>query len=71
MALRLLRLRFLLPAAGVLVVLFVTRTLWLSAIGYALIHDEGPAKADIAVVLGGDAYGHRIVKAGELVRAGA
>jgi uncharacterized SAM-binding protein YcdF (DUF218 family) len=53
-----------------LLVLFLTRTLWLSAMGRALIRDEGPAKADIAVVLGGDSYGHRIFKAGELVRAG-
>ena len=56
--------------AGLLAILFLTRALWLSAMGYALIHDEGPAKADIAVVLAGDSYGHRIVKAGELVRAG-
>jgi uncharacterized SAM-binding protein YcdF (DUF218 family) len=69
-ALRLFRLRFLLVTAGVLVVLFLTRALWLPAVGYALIHDDGPAHADIAVVLGGDAYGHRILKAGELVRAG-
>jgi uncharacterized SAM-binding protein YcdF (DUF218 family) len=62
--------RFLLCALVLLVILFLTRTLWLKAIGYALVHDEGPAKADIAVVLAGDAYGHRIVKAGELVRAG-
>lgn len=38
--------------------------------GYALVHDDGPAKADVAVVLAGDSYGHRIVKGGELVRAG-
>jgi uncharacterized SAM-binding protein YcdF (DUF218 family) len=67
---RLFRLRFLLPAAGLLLLVFLTQTLWLSAMGCALIHDDGPARADIAVVLGGDAYGHRILKAGELVRAG-
>jgi uncharacterized SAM-binding protein YcdF (DUF218 family) len=67
---RLFRLRFLLSLAGLLVLVFLTRALWLPALGYALIHDEGPAKADIAVVLAGDSYGHRIVKAGELVRAG-
>ena len=38
--------------------------------GKALIHDDGPGKADIAVVLAGDIYGQRIVKAGELVRSG-
>jgi uncharacterized SAM-binding protein YcdF (DUF218 family) len=46
------------------------RSLWLSALGYALLHDDGPAKADIAVVLAGDYQGHRIEKAGELIRAG-
>jgi len=50
--------------------LFFTRTLWLSALGYALVYDEGPAKAGMAVVLAGDSYGHRILRAGELVRAG-
>jgi uncharacterized SAM-binding protein YcdF (DUF218 family) len=39
-------------------------------LGYALVHDESPGKADIAVVLAGDAYGRRILKGGELVRAG-
>jgi uncharacterized SAM-binding protein YcdF (DUF218 family) len=44
--------------------------LWMPWIGYALVHDDGPAKADIAVVLAGDFYGHRMEKAGDLVRAG-
>ena len=35
-----------------------------------LIHDDGPAKADIAVVLAGDQWGNRMLKAAELVRAG-
>jgi uncharacterized SAM-binding protein YcdF (DUF218 family) len=48
----------------------VTYSLWFTALAYALIHDDGPAKADIAVVLAGDYYGHRIEKGGELVRAG-
>ena len=70
MALRLFRHRFLLCTVGLLLVVFLSRTLWLSAAGYALIHDDGPAKADIAVVLAGDAYGHRILKGGDLVREG-
>jgi uncharacterized SAM-binding protein YcdF (DUF218 family) len=69
-AFRLFRLRYLLCAAAVLVLLFLARSWWLPLVGYALIHDDGPAKADIAVVLAGDFYGHRIVKAGELVRDG-
>jgi len=64
------RLRFLLAFAFFLLVLFLTRALWLPAFGYGLIRDEGPARADIAVVPGGDSYGHRILRAGELVRQG-
>jgi uncharacterized SAM-binding protein YcdF (DUF218 family) len=64
------RLRFLFFTLAALVLLFFARTLWLPVFGYALVHDEGPAKADIAVVLAGDFYGHRILKAGELVREG-
>ena len=46
------------------------RSLWLPWLGYALVHDDGPAKADIAVVLAGDYMGHRIEKAAELIREG-
>jgi len=46
------------------------RSLWLPVLGYALVHDDGPAKADIAVVLAGDYEGHRIEKAAELIREG-
>lgn len=70
MAFRSFRVRFLLCAAALVVLLLLTRSWWLAGLGYALIHDEGQAKADIAVVLAGDPYGHRIVKAGDLVRAG-
>jgi uncharacterized SAM-binding protein YcdF (DUF218 family) len=49
---------------------FLARDLWLPWLGYLLIHEDGPAKADLAVVLAGDYYGHRIEKAGDLVRAG-
>jgi hypothetical protein len=35
-----------------------------------LIHDDGPAKAEIGVVLAGDPYGHRIEKGADLVRQG-
>jgi uncharacterized SAM-binding protein YcdF (DUF218 family) len=48
----------------------LSREWWLSAIGRALIHDDGPAKADIAVVLAGDYWGNRIIKGGELVQLG-
>jgi uncharacterized SAM-binding protein YcdF (DUF218 family) len=48
----------------------LSRSLWLPLLGYALVHDDGPAKADIAVVLAGDQMGHRIEKAAELIREG-
>jgi uncharacterized SAM-binding protein YcdF (DUF218 family) len=50
--------------------LVLTRSWWLPALGWALVRDEGPAKADIAVVLGGDLWGNRIKKGGDLVRQG-
>jgi uncharacterized SAM-binding protein YcdF (DUF218 family) len=39
-------------------------------LGYALVRDDGPAKADLAVVLAGDSYGHRIETAACLVKDG-
>ncbi|HTS25878.1 MAG TPA: YdcF family protein [Bryobacteraceae bacterium] len=44
--------------------------LWLPWFGRVLVHDDGPAKADIAVVLAGDDSGGRILKGAELVREG-
>ena len=64
------RLRFLILAVLFVAAVFLLRSWLLSGLGYALIHDDGPAKADIAVVLAGDLYGHRILKGGELARAG-
>jgi uncharacterized SAM-binding protein YcdF (DUF218 family) len=49
---------------------WLSHALWLPWIGQALIRDEGPAKAEIAVVLAGDLTGHRIQKAAELARSG-
>jgi len=55
---------------AICVVAYLTAPLWLSAIGFALIHDDGPAKADYAVVLAGDLRGNRIMRGGDLVRQG-
>jgi len=52
------------------VVLFFSRGLWLAGLGAALVYDQGPAQADIAVVLAGDFSGYRILKGAELVREG-
>jgi len=49
---------------------YFTRILWLGALGRALVEDDGPAKADAVVVLGGDAWGMRLETAARLVRAG-
>jgi uncharacterized SAM-binding protein YcdF (DUF218 family) len=50
--------------------LAATHALWLAMLGRALVHDDGPARADIAVVLAGDYTGGRILKAAELVKEG-
>jgi uncharacterized SAM-binding protein YcdF (DUF218 family) len=63
-------LRLILAVAAAAILAYFTRGLWLPAAGYALIHSDAPAKADIAVVLAGDSRGHRIEKAAQLVKAG-
>ncbi len=55
-------------AAGLIAA--ATHGLWLPWLGYALIRDDGPAKADIAVVLAGDYTGARLEKAAQLVKQG-
>jgi uncharacterized SAM-binding protein YcdF (DUF218 family) len=56
--------------AALTLLLGVSYRLWLPLAGLWLIHDDGPAKADVAVVLGGDSWGHRMETAGMLVRRG-
>ena len=51
-------------------VVFLARDLWLSALGEALVHDDGAGKAEIAVVLAGDTWGLRLIKGAELVKQG-
>ena len=63
-------LKFALATAAIAVVAFFTRDFWLPVAGYALIHSDAPAKADIAVVLAGDPQGHRIEKAAHVAKAG-
>jgi uncharacterized SAM-binding protein YcdF (DUF218 family) len=58
---------FLCLAAGALA---ATHNLWLRWLGEYLVYSEPPCKADLIVVLAGDAFGNRIVKAGELLNAG-
>ena len=51
-------------------VLWFARVALLTAAGNALVEDDGVQKADAAVVLGGDGFGTRVIKAAELARAG-
>jgi uncharacterized SAM-binding protein YcdF (DUF218 family) len=55
---------------GVLVIAVLFHTTILTALGSYLIQAEPPQKADIALVLAGDASGNRILKAAELARQG-
>ena len=54
-------------AAGLLL---ATQNIWLRWMGEYLTYTEAPCKADVIVVLAGDAWGYRVLKAGELARAG-
>jgi uncharacterized SAM-binding protein YcdF (DUF218 family) len=48
---------------------FLFRVPLLTAAGQALIENDGPQKADLILVLGGDDFGTRIVKAAQLQQA--
>ena len=62
---------FALALFAVLIVLLVlTRTIWLGWMGELLVHTETPSHADVVVVLAGDPFGHRILRAAELVKQG-
>jgi uncharacterized SAM-binding protein YcdF (DUF218 family) len=63
-------LRWLLILLAAVSVAFVSRGHWLAWLAYPLIRDDGPAQADVAVVLSGERDGNRIVKGAELVRDG-
>lgn len=49
---------------------FALSPLWLPLVGTSLEKAGPPHRADVAVVLGGDVYGDRILTAAELTRAG-
>jgi len=50
--------------------LYFTRTTWFEAMGQFLVDTQPPEKSDMIVVLGGDWYGNRILKAAQLARQG-
>jgi uncharacterized SAM-binding protein YcdF (DUF218 family) len=61
----------LVAAAAVLVAgVWFSRAWWLRETGEFLVKSEAPQKADVVVVLAGDGYGHRLLRAVELVRQG-
>jgi uncharacterized SAM-binding protein YcdF (DUF218 family) len=65
--------RLLTPLLALLLVLLaaiLARGIWLPWIGEALVRNDGPGRADIAVVLAGDTAGGRIERAAQMVQAG-
>jgi uncharacterized SAM-binding protein YcdF (DUF218 family) len=66
---RILRATALILAVAV-VLLVVFHTTVLAAFGNFLVHAGPPQKADLIFVLAGDGFGHRILKAGELINEG-
>ncbi len=52
------------------VLLGIFHAVWMAALGDYLVEADQPFHADAAVVLGGDGFGHRILKAADLVRQG-
>jgi uncharacterized SAM-binding protein YcdF (DUF218 family) len=50
--------------------IYLTHSQWMSALGGYLVKTDAPARAEIAVVLAGDGYGKRVLKAADLVRQG-
>jgi len=60
---------FLVLAAAVLLLVLLHAPI-LAALGNFLVKAGPPEKADIILVLAGDGFGHRILKAAELVKAG-
>ncbi len=55
---------------ALLLVLWVLREPIFILAGNALVEDDGAAKADAILVLGGDAFGTRIIRGAELYKAG-
>ena len=56
--------------AVLLIASYASSGWWLRQMGLMLVREEQPFQADAVSVLGGDWFGDRILKAGELVRQG-
>ncbi len=55
---------------ALIVIAALTHSLWMAWMGAWLVHSDEPFHADVIVALAGDPYGHRILKAAELVKNG-
>ena len=61
---------WLLAIALVLLLVFATSRVWLTALGSYLVRAGPPVHADMIVVLAGDFSGNRVLLGGDLVRSG-
>jgi len=61
---------FALSSGAIICILAATHAIWLRWLGEQLVYSEPPCKADVIVVLAGDWWGNRVLKAGELTRQG-
>ena len=64
------KLRRLIALAIVVFMLWLTRALWLTAVGSFLVADEPAHNADAILVLAGDMDGLRVFKGGDLAKTG-
>jgi uncharacterized SAM-binding protein YcdF (DUF218 family) len=56
--------------ALIVALIVVTHATWMRWLGGFLVDAESPVSADLIVVLAGDGYGHRMLRAAELVKQG-
>lgn len=64
------KVRVLAVLVGVAIVLWFAHARIFWAMGQALINQEPPVKADLAIVLAGDGWGNRVLKGADLVKNG-
>jgi len=60
----------LLIVGALCIIAALSHSVWMRWMGGWLVHSGPPFHADVIVALAGDTYGHRILKAAELVKSG-